>query len=589
MNKLLILLAVSLVMLNTGNSCLQAQNRSQNGGYEIAAFPDFDTIKIPLKPAGPEWMHTASFYEIYPQSFYDSNGDGIGDLKGIISKLDYVKSLGIDAVWLNPFYVSPFRDAGYDVADYYHVAPRYGTDQDAIDLFRIAKEKGLRVIIDFVPGHTSIDHPWFKASCDVKPNKYSNWYVWTNGTWFPSNGNYGSFIQGFCNRDGNYMTNFFWHQPALNYGWGTPDTTQKWQLPVNHPDVLALREEMKNIMKYWLKMGCSGFRVDMAGSLVKNDTEGKIKYFWQDIRKMMDTEYPDAFMVSEWSNPKDAINAGFHADFMHWFGGYNDLFQLEHCRNIFTNGHSYFEKEGKGDITNFLNIYFKQYDATKGKGYISLPVGNHDLIRINNNGRDQRDLELIQVFNFTMPNVPFIYYGDEIGMRQLSGFPAKEGAYGQRAGARTPMQWTKGNNDGFSTCSFDKLYFPVDIATDAPNVEDQQSQKNSLLHFVRTLVKMHKEHSALANYAAFVPVYAKPNSYPFVFMRVSDNEKLLIAINPTAEDVTVEIKGHLTGSSTLLLGQQPVWNSKGNATSLFMKGKTFAIISLNPKTKGAKR
>ena len=156
------------------------QSVSEN--FETASFPDFDTIRTPAKPAGPEWMHASSFYEIYPQVFYDTNADGIGDLKGIISKLDYVKSLGVDAIWINPFYVSPFRDAGYDVSDYYHVDPRYGTDQDAKDLFRIAKDKGLKIIVDFVPSHTSVNHPWFKASCEPTSNKYSNWYIWTHGT-----------------------------------------------------------------------------------------------------------------------------------------------------------------------------------------------------------------------------------------------------------------------------------------------------------------------------------------------------------------------------------------------------------------------
>ena len=329
-------------------------------------------------------MNTAAFYEIYPQTFYDSNGDGIGDLKGIISKLDYVKSLGVDAIWLNPFYVSPFRDAGYDVSDYYHVAPRYGTDQDAKDLFRIAKAKGLRVIIDFVPGHTSIDCPWFRASCSPIPNKYSNWYIWTNGTWFNGMEKYKeNFIEGYCDRDGNFMTNFFWHQPALNYGWGKPDPNQPWQLPVDHPDVTALKAEMKNVMKYWLELHglFSVLEVDMAGSLVKNDPNQSIRFFWQDVRKMLDTQYSDAFIVSEWSNPKDAINAGFHADFMHWFESYDDLF---------SRSNSFFRASGNGNITHFLYNYFQQYAFTKGKGYISLPVGNHDITRIHNNGRDQR-------------------------------------------------------------------------------------------------------------------------------------------------------------------------------------------------------
>jgi len=549
--------------------------------FEAASFPDFDTIKMPVKPSGPEWMNTSSFYEIYPQTFYDSNGDGIGDLKGIISKLDYVKSLGVDAIWLNPFYVSPFRDAGYDVSDYYHVAPRYGTDQDAKDLFRIAKEKGMHLIIDFVPGHTSIDHPWFKASCSTVPNKYSNWYIWTEGTWFNGMEKFKeNFIQGYCNRDGNFMTNFFWHQPALNYGWGNPDTNQKWQLPYNHPDVMALRDEMKNIMKYWLEMGCSGFRVDMAGSLVKNDPEQKIRFFWQDVRKMLDNHYPDAFMVSEWSYPKAAIDAGFHADFMHWFGSYNDLFQKEKERNPFSEGNSFFERSGKGDITGFLNDFMFQYSNTHTKGFISLPVGNHDLRRINNMGRTQRDLEIIQVFNFTMPNIPFVYYGDEIGMKQLDIKTKKEGAYGTRAGARTPMQWDASINLGFSKAPTSKLYFPYDKAKDAPNVAAQLNDTNSLLNFTRRLVKLHKTEPALTNYAAFIPVYAQKNKYPFIYLRILGNEKVLVILNPSKNTATANIFDVLKGSRVLLLGNEPEWKENDGNTNIRVTGNSFAVIKI---------
>ena len=215
-----------------------------------------------IRPASPAWVDNAVFYQIYPQTFYDSNGDGIGDLQGIIEKLDYVKSLGVNAIWLNPFYESPFRDAGYDVTDFYKVAPRYGTNDDAKRLFDEVHKRGMHIIIDYVPSYTSIDHPWFKASCDPKPNKYTNWYVWTNHTWFPGMDKYkASFIQGYCERDGMFMNNFFWHQPALNYGYAHPDPEQPWQLPVDHPDVMALKEEMKNVMRFWLDMGCDGFRV----------------------------------------------------------------------------------------------------------------------------------------------------------------------------------------------------------------------------------------------------------------------------------------------------------------------------------------
>ncbi len=552
--------------------CCSVNAQVLNGQYEIAAFPDLETIPAPVKPAGPDWMNTASFYEIYPQTYYDSDGDGIGDLKGIIAKLDYVKSLGVDAIWLNPFYVSPFRDAGYDVSDYYHVAPRYGTDQDAGDLFRIAKEKGLRVIIDFVPGHTSIDHPWFRASCSPLPNKYSNWYIWTNGTWFNGMDNYKeNFIQGYCERDGNFMINFFWHQPALNYGWGKPDPNQPWQLPVDHPDVIALKAEMKNVMKYWLDMGCSGFRIDMAGSLVKNDPDQSIRFFWQDVRKMLDAQYPDAFIVSEWSNPKDAVNAGFHADFMHWFEGYDDLFS----RN-----NSFFRSSGDGNISHFLHIYFQQYAFTQGKGYISLPVGNHDIPRINNNGRDKRDLKIIQTFAFTMPNVPFVYYGDEIGMRQLDNKIAKEGAYGQRAGTRTPMQWDDSRNLGFSTAPFEQVYLPYDTTTSAPTVMAQQNDPASLLNFLRKLVTLHKSEPALSNYASFIPVFAQKDRYPFVYLRLLGVEKILIVLNPSNKPEVADIQGKIKGSRTLLLGEAPIWKEKNGRTQIQAEAKSFAIIKI---------
>jgi glycosidase len=575
MKKMLILPMLLLSMQSFARQLTNAKPlMNQQAGHDTTnsydSFPEINKGAAP-KPKGPEWMHNATFYEIYPQSFYDTDGNGIGDLKGIISKLDYIKSLGVNAIWLNPFYESPFRDAGYDITDYFKVAPRYGTNADAKELFRLAKEKGLRVIIDFVPGHTSIDHPWFKASASPFKNKYSNWYIWTSGTWFAGMDKYKEgYIQGYSNRDGNFLTNFFWHQPALNYGWGRPDPDQKWQLPVNNPDVLAVRNEMKSIMKFWLNMGCDGFRIDMAGSLVKNDPDGKIKDFWRDVRSMLDKEYPQAFIVSEWSDPQNSIDGGFHADFFHWFKGYDYLW---------ANQNSFFRSEGNGDITAFLKLYMPQYQATLGKGYISLPVGNHDLPRINREGRDKTDLELIYLFQFTMPNIPFIYYGDEIGMRNIPNLISKEGSYG-RSSARTPMQWSNGKNLGFSTAVKEKLYFPVDSSRDAPTVSGEETDKSSLLNFVRALTKLKNDNPALSGYASFYPVYAMPKKYPFIFMRVLNNQKLLIAINPSANAATADINGTLKNSKRLLLGSDINWNESDGKTAVTMPGKTFAVYQL---------
>jgi len=409
------------------------------------------------KPNCPAWLDHAVFYQIYPQTFYDNNGDGIGDLQGIIKKLDYVKSLGVDGIWINPFFKSPFNDAGYDISDYYQVAPRYGTNEDAKHLFAEAHRLGLKILFDFVASYTSIEHPWFQESAKQEPNKYSNWYIWTDNIWLnPPQAYIDLFIKGYGRRNGQFMRNFYWCQPALNYGFVHPQ--EKWELPIDHPDVLAMRAEMKEVMRFWLDMGADGFRADMAGALVKNahvkddnpdfnKRDEGTKQFWREIRTILDTDYPQDFMVSEWSYPESALEAGFHADFFHWFGSYNDLLQKESWRilNGYSEGHSFFDREGKGNIKNFLDQYMIQYNKTKDQGYILLPLGNHDLSRLNIQ-RTEHELEMIFAFSLAMPGIPFIYYGNEIGMRQLYDLPHVEGAYKPRAGARTPMQWARGKN-----------------------------------------------------------------------------------------------------------------------------------------------
>lgn len=238
----------------------------------------------------PSWLKDAVFYEIYPQSFYDTNGDGIGDINGILKKLDYVKSLGCNAIWINPCFDSPFKDAGYDVRDYKKVAPRYGTNDDLIRLFQEAHARGMHILLDLVPGHTSEEHEWFRQSQKEGKNEYSNRFIWTNNCFQRANGF--PFIGGETERSGTYILNFFKCQPALNYGFY--EVKENWQLPMSHPDCIATREALKDVMRFWLDKGCDGFRVDMASSLVKNDDEKKSGTcsLWQNVRKMLDREYP---------------------------------------------------------------------------------------------------------------------------------------------------------------------------------------------------------------------------------------------------------------------------------------------------------
>jgi maltose alpha-D-glucosyltransferase/alpha-amylase len=517
-------------------------------------------------------------YQIYPQTFYDSNRDGIGDLEGIISKLDYVKSLGVDAIWLNPFLDSPFNDAGYDTRDYYMVAPRYGTNEDARRLFAEAHKRGLKVLFDYVVSYTSIDNPWFVASCQQAPNQYSNWYIWTDNVWKSEPDN--RFVHGYGQRNGNFLSNFYWSQPALNYGYGDPDSTNKWQLPTNHPDVLAMRAEMKNILRFWMDMGADGFRADMAGALVKGvDVRRDTKAFWREIHDILRAKYPKAFAVAEWSDPKEALDGAFHADFFHWVDGFNDLYQKESWRilNGMSEGHSFFDREGKGDISHFLNRYLIDYKATRSKGYMCLPLGNHDLARLNTD-RSVDELEMIMAFGFTMPGVPFIYYGNEIGMRQLYDLPQIEGAYKPRAGARTPMQWAVGKNLGFSTAEPARLYLPVDPSVSAPCVAAQENDPRSLLNRVRKLIRLKHTESALAAYADFIPLYARQKTYPFVYARASGTDVLLMIFNPAANPASAEFTCSYAGREFRLLAGNPVALMKHqDGLKITVPGRTYAI------------
>ncbi|MEO0293671.1 MAG: alpha-amylase family glycosyl hydrolase [candidate division WOR-3 bacterium] len=579
LKNIIIFIVMMLWSISTEGEVLSIDSAEITGEYKI--------------PPCPEWVHNAVFYQIYPQSFYDSNGDGIGDLNGIIQKLDYVKSLGVDGIWISPFFESPFNDGGYDISNYYKVAPRYGTNEDARRLFKEAKKRGLKILFDYVVSYTSIEHPWFRESAKQEKNKYSNWYIWTNNTWVDPPLEYrASFIKGYSRRNGQFMYNFYWSEPALNFGFLSP--TEDWMLPIDHPDVLAMQEELKKVLRFWMDMGASGFRADMAGALVKNAhiKEGDelflkrdegTKKFWNEIRKIIDNEYPEAFMVSEWSYPEAALNGGgFHADFYHWFPGYNDLFQKESWRilNGLSEGHSFFDKEGKGNITNFLKSYLDQYNKTKGKGYVSLPIGNHDLSRLNIQ-RSTIDLEIIFAFLLTMPGIPFIYYGNEIGMRQLEDVPFVEGAYKPRAGARTPMQWTGGKNRGFSTASCDKLYLPVDTALDAPNVESQEKDPNSLLNRVKKLIQLRKNEIALTAYAEFVPVFAKENTYPFIYARAYEDEMILVILNPAAreEKANFSLKP-LISHYELLAGREMKIEIKGSKYQVTTPGQSYAIYKL---------
>ena len=532
----------------------------------------------------PAWLEDAIIYEIYPQSFYDSNSDGIGDIPGIIAKLDYLQSLGINVCWLNPCFESPFHDAGYDISDYCKVAPRYGTNIDLKHLIDEARIRGIRILLDLVPGHTSIEHPWFKAACKHERNEYSDYYIFTDSAWKWDVPGY-RVVNGFSERDASYLTNFFYFQPALNYGFALPDPAQPWQQPVDAPGPQKVRQEIKNIMRFWLETGVSGFRVDMAMSLVKGDLGNRETIrLWQEIRTWLDKDFPDACLLSEWGVPSQSIQAGFHLDFCLPFGmpGYTSLLRKPDGPGPGTDpyGFSFFDPLGNGNIMEFLDDYIKHYRNIQGKGFMAFPTGNHDINPRLSKGRSVDDLELVFLFLLTMPGVPVIYYGDEIGMRTLEGLPSKEGGY-NRTGSRTPMQWADTINSGFSAAMPEKLYLPVDPSFDRPTVAQQLDDPDSLLHRVQKIMAIRKTHSALQASGNFEVIFAQAGGYPLIFRRENNTEAFLIAINPSARPVETRLSPIAASLPKTIYGIDGVFTKDNDHWKIKLPGISGGIYRIN--------
>ena len=500
----------------------------------------------------PEWLKTAAFYQIYPQSFKDTNGDGIGDINGIISKLDYIKWLGIDAIWLNPCFESSFQDAGYDVTDFYKVAARYGTNADLKRLFKEAHKRKIRVCLDLVAGHTSADHPWFKASQSEIKNEFSDRFIWTTDSTIKPE----KHVSGNFGRNGTYRKNFFDCQPALNYGFAQPDSTQLWQQPVTAPGPIATRNELVKIINYWMDMGCDGFRVDMAPSLIKNDpNKVETNKLWHGIRQEFQHKYPQGILIAEWGNPANAIKAGFMMDFIIHLGnnGYSSLFFNK--EGTYRRDTCYFDIAGVGTPTKFVDYYMEQLRVVGDSGYVCVPTANHDFQRPNAGTRNTEDqLKVLTTFLMTIPGVPLFYYGDEIGMKFIPNLPNKEGSQltkGNRAGSRTPMQWDGTEGAGFSTALADKFFLPLDSSAFRPNVEAQIKNPTSFLHFNRNLLMLRKKYPALGTRGSINFLYAKANNYPLVYERVSDNQRFIVVVNPSGKSCSLNINYSSKYKSTI--------------------------------------
>lgn len=473
-------------------------------------------------------------YNVYPTSFYDSNGDGIGDLNGITEKLEYIKQFA-DIVWINPVYKSPFRDGGYDIEDYFCIDEKFGTVEDVKALTTKAHSLGMKILFDLVVGHTSDKHNWFLESQKDEKNQYSDYYIWSDDV-------FGScpykHISGNSERNGNYLINFFSFQPALNFGFSKKKYA--WQNLYTDQACLLVQQEVVNICKYYLALGIDGFRVDLASSIVKDDVDGKYSCeVWKKIFGQVKEEYPKAIFLSEWGQPKFAVgNGDFDIDFLtHCYNdGYNNLFRKEPGTNAFkSEGNSFFRKEGKGEANTFFDYFLSNLEAVKGKGYISVPSGNHDLPRISM-GRTPEEIKTVFAFLLALPAIPMIYYGDEIGM-PYSNLKNKDGGY-NRTGARTPMQWNSCKNAGFSDTD-GELYLPVNENYMAVNCENMEKDEHSLMNVIKVLVNFKRTCLADFNPECGFEVISK--TYPIVFSRKNDRKQFFCAVNPSDREYEIEL------------------------------------------------
>ncbi|WP_403025079.1 maltose alpha-D-glucosyltransferase [Salinibacterium sp. GXW1014] len=462
-------------------------------------------IQLPGLTLDPLWHRRSVFYQVMVRSFVDSNGDGNGDLAGLISRLDYLQWLGVDALWIPPFFTSPLRDGGYDVADYKSILPEFGTLDEFRDLVTKAHERNMRVIIDLPLNHTSDQHEWFQQSRTDPDGPYGDFYVWSDSDekypniriiftdYEESNWAFDSERRQF------YFHRFFSHQPDLNF------------------DNPAVHDAVFEIVRFWLDLGVDGFRLDAIPYLYESDEgngegEPKTHEFLKKLRAMVDRDYPGRIMIAEanqWPREVAAFLGTEEEPECHM------AFDFPVMPRIFYSLRSQNAKE-------LVQVLSETTDIPEGAGW-GVFLRNHDELtlemvseeyrqamygwyaydprmRVNvgirrrlapllDNSRDE--LELAHALLFSLPGSPFIYYGDEIGMGDNIWLD-------DRDASRTPMQWTPDRNAGFSTADPGKLYLPVVQSLvynyTQTNVESQLAQSRSLLHWVRNVIHVRKAH-----------------------------------------------------------------------------------------------
>jgi oligo-1,6-glucosidase len=537
-------------------------------------------------PIEKKWWKEAVVYQIYPRSFKDSDGDGVGDLKGIISKLDYIKNLGVDVVWLNPIYGSPNADNGYDISDYQSIMKEFGTMEDFNTLLKGMHERGLKLVMDLVVNHSSDQHKWFQESRKSRDNPYRGYYHW-----WPAEKGKPAFRPGNFEADGSgwrydkttnsyYLHYFSYKQPDLN-----------WENP-------KLRQEIYGMMNWWFKKGIDGFRMDVIPFIAKDTTfpvitqeelnknyEGRwdvylasgphLHDYLKEMNKEVLSKY-DIMSLAEGAGmlkstalnfvdpERTELNMGYH------FEGTN-LGYLP----------GYFKKMSPTwSLLEFKKIY-SDWDAVyKEKGWGTIYLGNHDQPRMTsrwgNDSLQYRELssKMLSTFLLSMRGTPYYYNGDEIGMvnakfdkiedyrdietlseyekvqnagGDLNQFIEDQKTGGARDNGRTPFQWNNSKNGGFTT---GQPWLKVNDNFSTLNAAIQEKDPNSVLNYFRKMVKLRKDNHVLV-YGKYTLIDAKnPNIYAYT--REFEGKKLLVMLNFRSEKAKLDTKINLKKAKLLI-------------------------------------
>ncbi len=490
--------------------------------------------------AGPaDWYRDAVVYQVHVKCFCDGSGDGMGDFKGLISKLDYLEGLGITALWLQPFYPSPLRDDGYDIADYTRVNPDYGTLADFKRLLKEAHARGMRIVTELVLNHTSDQHAWFKRARHAKPGSVNrNYYVWSD-----TPDRYGEARIIFQDFE---TSNWTWDPVAKAYFWHRFYSHQP-DLNFENPKV---HEEMLKVLDFWFGMGVDGMRLDAVPYLYEQEGTNcenlpSTHEFLKKLRAHIDKNHPGRMLLAEANQwPEDAASYFGNGDACHMAFHFplmprlymalemEDRYPLldildstpdppEGCQwALFLRNHDELTLEM---VTDEERDYMYRIYAKDPRARLNLGIRRRLAPLLDN---DRRKIELLNVMLMSLPGSPIIYYGDEIGM-------GDNYYLGDRDGVRTPMQWSADKNAGFSTAKPQRLYLPLIIESEyhceAVNVENQEQHPCSLLWWMRRLIDLRKQHSAFGR--GGIEFLHPENSKILAYLRIHENQTLLVAAN----------------------------------------------------------